>query len=809
MRCIVFLFIFLMFIGNIYSLEYPLAVDQEEFFRDANNSFFFKYSFLSDSNGEIITSNNFQEKVDDNSFRLFIDSFDYRDVGYVYNEDVNNLRYKDIHYDYEENKIIVNSNHNFSFDIDIDFFYVYEDYFFFLSDTNLFLYEYDDVSKEFFYRNRLDTNHSLYNLEVIDINESTYVFLASNELGISVYEYFDSNYDFGFVNNVVYSFGGDDYLAKRIVAFEIEEQKYVFSVQERDLMKHAVVYVVEELLGGGGVETITGVTFFTDVVSTKKLPTQAEIIVNFDDQYCIYSYFINDGLNVDSTCQTKKRLFPTGDENLLFVVDDINNKHLSVYNTNNLQANTPLATIDTNKIIFNLNLTNKTTDENTTIYRILAINEKGLTTIDYNNLSQTFTIIDTKENFSFSLNPNQITYPTKYLSDKNTLYLGHNNLTIIDNRITTTLSYYTPYPLSNFNLSKTNITYNLYNSSSFNGDINLTFTIFNNYIKDNNTHTFDVSLNNTQTITIDENILLSTNICSQGNKESECFYVFNIKDIHNQNNLSYGDYNLTLTIDDLNIQHAKNFTLNLTRPPSGGSNKSSSTNPSAPPPSPPQEPIDEQKIIENTIVLLEKDFLQEKQLFENYFLSNFQDQISFDINFSQDLSLIKEDYNKLLEKYNTRNKINIKEYSLTKDNKEEKQVIEDNNYFITKTLTKKTYLIEITTKEDTQTYLFIKINHINKQTIDFIKKQEIIEYEGDINSFLDNMIVFNKDIKYLIDYKQISNKVYQIQEKKKEQEDKIYIEEQKKQINFSLLLLPIIFIFCFFIGYYLYKTKSQ
>lgn len=805
MKYIVFLFLLLL-ISNAYGLEYPRMIEQEGSFIDLEE-ISLDYLLISDENGTTITEDNFKNKIDGNSFEMYIDEVDFRELGYSYNEDVNELRYKEIVYEEAENKINVQKVYDFVFDIDINGFYIYDDYYFLISDNNFLLYEYEE--KEFLLRENVDTNHLVNDIEVIDYNGSVYVFLANEGKGISIYEFFDVNNSFSFVREVVY---GNSFLAKKLLSFELEGEEFVFSVQETYIdgigfLKTAVVYSVEGLLVGGDAEDNSSISY-TEYIHNITFLENEVVFFYFDNKFCIYKYIYNEGIERDFyVCRTNTRLFPIGDQNNLFLVDDSNHTSISVYDPNtNLDVN--ISSIDTNKTIYNLNLINKITDNNTTIYTIQALNQNTITTIDYNSTSQTFNIKNI-QNYSLNLDTNNLKYQSEYNNQTNTQYVGQKNkITKINHIQNYLLRYYIPYPLNNFNLDITNIDYNLYNS--FTGDINTTFNITNDYIKDINSeekHKFNMYLKNKetqQTITIDTNISITENICVLDNKQSNCSFIFNIKQIHDQNNLTYNDYDVLFTIEDLNVHEKQTITFDLTKPTSGGSGGSSSSGrtssssspSSSPAPSSPkpleETTIDEKQIITNSLELLKKEYEKEKQVFKKYFLESQITNLVFDINYQQDLEKIKENYDQLLEQYNHRKTITTKEYIPTNQKQiENYKTIED---------TKKITQIKIQEKK----YLFVEID-VNKKTIDFIDKKQIIEYQGDV-LFEEDKIIITDNVKYLIEYQNISDQLYREIKPEEKTEIKTSKEIQEKQP--SIIFLIIIIFFFSACSFYIYKKTS-
>lgn len=812
MKIVVLLIFFLIIINNVYCLEYPLLKEQEGFFKDVNNNTVFLENILiSDVNGITINNNNIQEKIDANQLRINIDDIDFRDSinDYTYNNDINNLRYKEVYFDYNQSSILINNYYEYVLDVNISRYKIYEDNYFIISDNNLLVYEYQEAEKEFIKKENIDTNYLINDIEIIDYNGLTYIFLANDDFGISVYEFFDTNKSVEFVKNVVFSLGGFDYISENIL-FEINNNKFIFSVHRGGGGRRAVVYTLEEIFT---TENYTDQRSIDDnnYVDVSVSGIEGKIFMTYPEDFCEVNYSEN-GTYISYFCNyAKKRLFPTGDENLTFVVDDINKTHISSYNTNNLNAEESISSIDTNKTIYDVGLINIITDNNSTIYKIYTLHENGLTIIDYNTTSNQFNLIEQNNKYDINLDTTKTKHQSEYLLQLNTLNIGHKNKIItLSNKRKYKIIYYTPFPIKTLTTNITNITFSLYNSSSFSGDINTTFSIINDYIKDSNedAFSFDIFLKNKNTLeitNIDENILLTEDICFLEEKLNLCSYIFNIKQINNQNALPYGEYDVVISIEDLNIFKTTTIFFNLTKPTTGGSSNTTNntqTTSSSSTPQPPleQSNIEEVDIIKNTIFLLEKEYLEEKDVFKQYLLEFLIDDISFDINYSKDLEDIKKSYEETINKYNQRVKIIVNEYEGIK----EKVAIK--KYDVSRIIKKTIKKIEILDK-DIKTYLFVEIKDINNTTIDFIDKKKIITFVGEINQE-DDFIVFKENIKYLIEFQPVNDYAYEIKEKERrfiEKPQEEHFKERKS--NFSWFFIVVVFYSIFCVFYYLYKNS--
>jgi hypothetical protein len=404
------------------------------------------------------------------------------------------------------------------------------------------------------------------------------------------------------------------------------------------------------------------------------------------------------------------------------------------------------------------------------------------------------------------------------------------------------ISYYVPYPnLNTFFVSENNVDYDLYYDADFNGEIYLSFELYdyniNKYIDDYDSLSFNLDLKYAnKTYNLYSNSNLDLDICNLiNNRTHNCIIDFNIKNLHNQENLDYTTYSLDLNIIDLNILISKNIVFNLTKNTGGttgsNSNKKSSPSGSLPPSFIEVDYTSNIENLQNVLLILKKSYLNKKILF-NSFLLDLED-INFVLDLNKSYIDIYSDYNIIMEKYNNLEKINIvNSFSAYKKINDLNSSFVIENYlskFISVleiidskgVVVNKYYFVEI----DTNNYLlnnnYVFIDNIPLNLIVNSTSSDI--FNLNINSY--DFISFNKDINYLInffdfqDYELLSYYPllvnYNILDNnivscKLDIED---LQNTTTTTNFkskSYLLFLILFVFAFlFIIYYIFKIKKK
>ena len=248
---IIILFIFILLTGCVYSFEYNdvREITINDSFFDLNIFIDLGYYKISDSNNQLIDQYNLFENIDLNQVVFNIDSIDHREKEYnlVIDENID-LKEKDLYFDL--NNLTINGSLKTVFDLNLDItnFYKKEDLLFIISDTNLFVYRYED--KEYRSVFRIDTNQTIYNLEYLFYLDKNYLFLANGSNGIGIYEIdFNSSEIALNLGQVVFSFEGFDYDTSYVYFLEsAHSRSYLFVCVNKVLELRGVFYYIPDLL---------------------------------------------------------------------------------------------------------------------------------------------------------------------------------------------------------------------------------------------------------------------------------------------------------------------------------------------------------------------------------------------------------------------------------------------------------------------------------------------------------------------------------------------------------------------------------
>ena len=790
------IFFLILLLNTIYSedinlLEYPKEISQVSTFNDLNYFIDLDYFSICDINNINVNQSNLQEKVDDNQLQIILDNFyyDYYNLNLI-TENYDNSLFKDLYFDIDTSYIQINNKQDLNLDYNIDYFIIDTNNYFFVKDSNIDIYEYTDDTKEYNYLSTLDSNNIIYNLEIIDYNNIKYLFLANKQNGISIYNINDNNIldvNNHYLGSIVFNWGPGDYNTTYITSFSAENDvNYVLAVVNKEwTLSRAVFYKIEDILDLNSIIPSSRHDALSDNYLPQKIwldEDQNKFSIPFGNQektaYVKYR-IVSDNLEIDVTGSTNDCSYELEHiHNRVFAISYNQNKICS-YDLQDFPNIFTLETeIDLNNMIYSL-------ESNSDLNKLYALQEDQLIILDYNFEIDEF-VVDQNISFNNMLNLNlNLDLHEMILKDDIVLNIGCINgfskvLLFNDYNIT----YFTAYPdFSDFSLSESNIDYDLYNSD-FNGDVTFSFNLYDYNINKNNLdyNIFNYNLNLTDNSTFNYNIINNQNVdlntCTKSNNRIyNCEYIFNIKDMHTTENLSYNTYFLNLNIGDLNKAVSKSFVFDLTNDTGGGGGNNNNPSGGSPFSSLPIIIVDcnkEKDALQNNLFLLKKDYFDRKLLFNSFLLSI--EDINFNLDLNKPFIDVYSDYNTILEKYNSLEDLKIlssffasrKIESFNNNNNCDNY----NKYIIENYLSKKVSIIDIIDSNSNilSKYYFVEIdtNNIkldeNMFFIDYVPSIDLIvdiTYSNvnlfDVNMDSNNCIFFNKDVNYLLDFYAVNN----------------------------------------------------
>ncbi len=788
---IIILFIFILLTGCVYSFEYNdvREIIINDSFLDLNIFIDLGYYKISDSNNQVIDQYNLFENIDLNQVVFNIDSIDYREKDYNLVIDSNQtLKEKDLYFDL--NNLTINGSLRTVFDLNLEItnFYKKEDLLFIISDTNLFVYRYED--KEYRSVFRIDTNQTIYNLEYLFYLDKNYLFLANGSNGVGIYEIdFNSSEIALNLGQVVFSFEGFDYDTSYIYFLESAHSgSYLFSFVTNSAQVRYVLYDLNGVINlenylehgfvlGGAYkpQTIWHNQDLNRLIIPLKNSTNTGKIDFIDEPsgLSIFSSGQFSGIYKDLDSLSNKAF-------------SLNTDKLNVYNKDSIGGPTsPIKTLD-------LNYSARSFVINKNQNRFFVLFDNNIQIFDYNYEDNNFLLFKTISEINADLN--------KIVYNNNSLLITEDqNFTKISLDQNYSLSFFIPSPkINDLSITPQNINYSLYNS--FLGDINFSFTITDYNILKNDSDfsplSFDLNLTNeNRSISILNDQNIDNNICTNVDLTTKsCNVVFNIKTINNFHNLTNGQYQIKLITNNI-YSTPLNFDLTHSTGGSGGSSGSGS----APSTSQPKTDFSPNKYTE-ILDLLKLNYFQQKQLFERYLL-NFPN-LDFDLNFS-DINFSKN-YDLLLDNYNNLPKLKIIDINYSqKDpffNNEDYSFVSFNNKKITQLL-----VISDTNKE----YLFVEIDNNNDQLIlDHFPDFVIAKTSYPITRFDNNFIYIESNLNYLVNisYKdQVSFNTIKIEKISRNKEilekEIIYKEENEKTNNNKLIYIGASLVILFFLAF--------
>ncbi|MDD3244827.1 MAG: hypothetical protein PHU47_01630 [Candidatus ainarchaeum sp.] len=788
---IIILFIFILLTGCVYSFEYNdvREITINDSFFDLNIFIDFGYYKISDSNNQVIDQYNLFENIDLNQIVFNIDSIDHREKEYnlVIDENID-LREKDFYFDLNNLTITGSLKKVFDLNLEITNFYKKEDLLFIISDTNLFVYRYED--KEYRSIFRIDTNQTIYNLEYLFYLDKNYLFLANGSNGVGIYEIdFNSSEIALNLGRAVFSFDGFDYDTSYIYFLESAHSgSYLFSFVTNLIQLRYVLYDLNGLINNNNyIENgfILGGAFFPQtiwhnqdlnrlIIPLKNSTNTGKIdFIDEPSGLAIFSSGQFLGIYKDLDSLSNKAF-------------SLNTDKLNVYNKDSIGGPTsPIKTLDLNYSARSFTI-NK--DQN----RFFVLFDNNIQIFDYNYEDNNFLLFKTISEINTDLN--------KIVYNNNSLIITEDqNFTKISLDHNYSLSFFIPFPkINDLSITPQNINYSLYNS--FLGDLNFSFIIEDYNILKNDSNflplSFDLNLTNeNKSISILNDQNIDNNICTNVDLTTKsCNVVFNIKTINNIHNLTNGQYQLKLITNNI-YSTPLNFDLTHSTGGSGGSSGSGS----APSTSQPKTDFSPNKYTE-ILDLLKLNYFQQKQLFERYLL-NFPN-LNFDLNFS-DINFSKN-YDLLLDNYNNLPKLKIIDINYSqKDpffNNEDYSFVSFNNKKITQLL-----VISDTNKE----YLFVEIDNNNDQLIlDHFPYFVIAKTSFPITRFDNNFIYIESNLNYLVNisYKdQVSFNTIKIEKISRNKEilekEIIYKEENEKTNNNKLIYIGASIFLLFFLAF--------
>lgn len=791
---IIILFIFILLTGCVYSFEYNdvREITINDSFLDLNIFIDLGYYKISDSNNQVIDQYNLFENIDLNQVVFNIDSVDYREKDYnlVIDENID-LKEKDLYFDL--NNLTINGSLKTVFDLNLDItnFYKKEDLLFIISDTNLFVYRYED--KEYRSIFRIDTNQTIYNLEYLFYLDKNYLFLANGSNGIGIYEIdFNSSEIAQNLGQVVFSFEDFDYDTSYVYFLESAHSgSYLFSfVNHSGIPTRGVFYYIPDLLDLNSMVPVSRHNTISDnlipqtiwhnqdlnrlIIPLKNSTNTGKIdLIDDPSGLSIFSSGQFSGIYKDLDSFSNKAFSLSSDK-------------LNVYNKDSIGGPTsPIKTLDLNYSARSFTI-NK--DQN----KFFVLFDNNIKIFDYNYEDNNFLLFKTISEINTDLN--------KIVYNNNSLLITEDtNFTKISLDHNYSLSFFIPFPkINDLSITSQNINYSLYNS--FLGDLDFSFTITDYNILKNDSNflplTFDLNLTNeNRSISILNDQNIDNNICTNIDLTTKsCNVVFNIKNINNLYNLTNGQYQLKLITDKI-YSTLLNFDLTHSTGGSGGSSGSGS----APSTSQPKTDSSPNKYTE-ILDLLKLNYFQQKQLFQRYLL-NFPD-LNFDLNFSD--TNFSKDYDLLLDNYNNLPKLEIIDINYSQKD----PFFNDQNYsFVFFNNKKITQLLVIS--DTNKEYLFVEIDNNNDQSIlDHFPDFVIAKTSYPVTRFDNNFIYIESNLNYLVDISyrdQVSFNTIKIEKISRNEEilekEIIYKEENEKTNNNKLIYISASLVILFFLAF--------
>lgn len=776
------LFIIILFLRNIFGFDYNQVreITINDQFYDFNIFIDLGYYKISDSNNHVIDQNNFYDAIDNNEFTFFISSIDHRQKDYNLVIDENQeLKERNLYFDL--NNLTINGSLGYNLDLNksITNFFIKNDLFLLASDTNLFVYRYQD--REYNFLCQIDTNQTIYNLEYISYLDHNYLFLANGSNGINIYQIDLSSAEIALnLGQIRFSSDGFDYDTSYVYFLEsAHSRSYLFSFVTNSAQVRYVLYDLNGIINlenylehgfvlGGSYkpQTIWHNQDLNRLIIPLKNSTNTGKIDLIDDPsgLSIFSSGQFSGIYKDLDSFSNKAFSLSSDK-------------LNVYNKDSIgDATTPLKTLD-------LNYPARSFTINKDLNRFYVLYDNNIDVFDYNYENNNFLFLRNILHTDTDLN--------KIIYDNNYLYVSKNtNFKKINLDNNYSLRFFIPSPkIKDLTLSPSNINYSLY--SSFSGDLNFSFIIedYNLLKKDSNFSplTFDLNLvNEDRSISLLKDQNIDNNICKNIDLTSKfCSFLINIKNINNSYSLTNGSYDFSFFTTQLNTVP---FVFNLSRPNggSGGSSKSSSSSSSSPPTPKPPQSVNYTEVLD----LLEQNYITKKDLFASYLLDF--PILNFDLN--TDCNTFSSDYNSLLEVYNNLPNIELTKTTISKD----LPFFESKEHDIVNSYSKKITFLTSNNKK----YVFVEIDlNFNENIIlENLDSSKVIKSTEDLNKFDSNFIIINKDLNYLLLDSAQNNYFDLIEIIKKSKEKKIIdneivLEEEIKEVkNYKITYGVIIFI---------------
>lgn len=813
----------------------------------------FNYYFFCDVNNNKGTQSNLQQIIDENQLNIFFENKDFREKYVLKTTDYNFWEYNSLFFDVNKMQIITPSSLVLNLDKNINYFKIDSNYYFLVSDNVLLIYEYDILNNQFSYLSTIDSNDLIYSIVKQDYNSHTYLFLANNGNGISIYDITDENIldaNTHFIGNIVFNNNGIDYNTTRIDYLQTPTNlQYIVSSETNTDTNNTfvVLYKLIDLINLNGfvgnsqkkqvfADPYRAHEYFLDVdcnaiyIPYKQENNSAQVVYSYDENTINITASTNSSQNLMFIDSMYNRVFTlSSDFNGISVFDLNNFRDKYSYNTVSLLTSIPLG-----EHIYSFVL-NK--DQN----KIFVQLKNKLISLDYNFENDSFSI---DKNIFISTNLFSPILSMASLSSS-LIFSQINNISLFENSLDYLL-YNTPYELyyfipqtsvTDYFSDYTNINYTIYNS--FDGNIILSFTLNDyNILKQDSLfvpYTANIFLNGIQDYNIITALDLNEEICVQEQiGKYVCQYVWDIKEIYNLTPIQNGNYLLTLKIPQISSTNTLNFTFNLTTPSGngnsggtsghssgghssgGGSNGGSVYVPSIQISEP--EPVNMQDFLDN-LALLEKEYINKQNVFNNYLLQ--LPFINFKIDTNQSFDEFLKDYNEIIKDYENLPELGIKNKILINNFIPDIYLQSIINYqIIDRNIEKWATDLEVNSNH----YWFIEINVFkapqgNQKIVDKINLDKILDSKISLQKQDDNFILVNGSVAYLISQKDYAlNQIYNpcLLEETILQESDLNIvplsnnlEQPKFQSNYWLWIILMIIIAIAFLYIVLNKKKKN